>query len=427
MRILVVGGGGREHALVSQILLNPQVERVYCAPGNAGTGEVANNIDIQVTDLKGLLSFALAEAIDFTVVGPEAPLVEGIVDLFHSQGLKIFGPTKKAAQLEGSKSFANNIMEKYRIPTGKTQTFSALKPALEYLQMLEGPYVIKADGLAAGKGVYIAEIFSEAEQALKDCLELRKFGSAGDVVVIEEYLSGQEVSVLAFTDGKSVLPLTAAQDYKRIFDCDLGPNTGGMGSYSPVPLLSDELFQKIIDEIMVPTVKGMAAEGIPYKGILYGGIIMTDQGPKVLEFNCRFGDPETQAILPRMESDLVKLMLSTIEGTTSKYRCNWSERVCVSVVLASKGYPASSSSGDVIRGLDEAASFDDVSIFHAGTAVRNGDVVSAGGRVLNVSALGRDFVEARELAFEAIDKISFEGMQFRRDIAKRAVEKVKHV
>lgn len=427
MKVLVVGGGGREHALVNQILLSPIVEKVYCAPGNAGISMVAECVDIQASDLKGLLSFALNRSIDLTVVGPEAPLVDGIVDLFYSQGLKVFGPTKKAAQLEGSKSFASTIMEKCGVPTGSSKTFTDIQAAREYLDKIEAPYVIKADGLAAGKGVYIAETLTDAENALKDCFEERKFGSAGDMVVVEEYLSGQEISLLAFTDGESVLPLTAAQDYKRIFDCDLGPNTGGMGSYSPVPLLSSEDFEKIVNEIMVPTVKGMAAEGVPYQGILYGGIILTEDGPKVLEFNCRFGDPETQAILPRLESDIVELILATIDGNVAEKSCKWSRDVCVDVVLASKGYPASSSSGDLIKGLEKASSLENIKIYHAGTALSNGNIVTAGGRVLNVSALGEDFEEARERAYEAIEMISFEGLQFRRDIAQRAVGAHKYV
>lgn len=421
LKILMIGGGGREHALLWKMSRNPYVEKMFAIPGNAGMTTIAECVSLDVDDNQALVEFALAKKIDLTVVGPEAPLVNGVVNDFEARGLPIFGPRKEGALLEGSKSFAKEIMRKYGIPTADAVTFTDLKTALDYVSQNEMPLVVKADGLAAGKGVTVCFERQTAIEALKDCFIHRKFGPAGDKVAIEEYLEGEEVSVLVFTDGRTILPMVPAQDYKRIFDGDEGANTGGMGSYSPVPALSCEVYFDIVDKTLRPVIEGMAKEGIEYRGVLYGGIILTAEGPKVLEFNCRFGDPETQAVLPRFESDLLEVMLAVTERNLADYRLNWSEKACVSVVLASGGYPESYQTGFKIKGLREASAVEGVEIFHAGTALKNGKVVTAGGRVLNVSALGDDFAKAREKAYEAIDKISFEGMHCRRDIALRAV------
>ncbi len=423
MKVLIIGSGGREHALTWKLSQSPLVEKIYCAPGNGGTAGIAENLNISVDEIEVLADFAEGENIGLTVVGPEDPLVAGIVNLFEKRGLKIFGPRKEAAQMEGSKSFAKNIMQKYNIPTGFAQTFTDYKEAVNFVESHEMPLVVKADGLAAGKGVFIAENRGEAKKALEDCFVNKRFGSAGNKVIIEEYLEGEEVSLLAFTDGKTVLPMVPAQDYKRIYDGDLGPNTGGMGSYSPVPVVTKNIYDTIVNKVLKPTIEGLANEGIEYRGILYGGIILTKDGPKVLEFNCRFGDPETQAILPRLESDLAEVMFAVVEKRLADFgELKWSKKSCVTVVLASDGYPGKYEKGFEIKGIEDASLEEGIVIFQAGTAMKDESVATAGGRVLNVSALGNDFKEARERAYKAIKKIDFNGIYCRKDIALRAVK-----
>ena len=422
MRILVVGSGGREHALTWKLAQNPAVEKIYCAPGNGGTAELAENIPISSGDIDKLAQFAEEERIDLTVVGPEAPLVAGIVNEFEKRGLKIFGPRKEAALIEGSKVFAKELMERYGIPTGKAKVFEDFEEAKKYLKSVSPPLVVKADGLAAGKGVSVCFSLEEAEVALKSCFVERKFGEAGDRVIIEEYLEGEEVSFFVLTDGSSALPLLTAQDYKRVFDGDKGPNTGGMGSYSPAPFMNTQLEKKIMEEIMLPTVEALKREGREYKGVLYGGLIMTSDGPKVLEFNCRFGDPETQAILPLLESDLLEIMMAVVEENLREYRLNWRDEKCVDVVLASGGYPGKYEVGYLIEGIEEASRVRNVCLFHAGTKRgEDNKLYTSGGRVLNVSARGRSYREARERAYEAIEKIRFEGMHFRKDIGEKGI------
>jgi phosphoribosylamine---glycine ligase len=422
MRVLVVGGGGREHALVHSLALSPQCSQLFCAPGNAGIAQEADCVPLASDDVGGLLTFARKEHIDLTVVGPEAPLVAGIADIFSDAGLPVFGPPRAAAQLEGSKFFAKEIMSQAGAPTGAFERFTDTASAYAYLDGLESfPVVVKADGLAAGKGVIICADHAEARAAVDSCLVAGEFGVAGDVVLIEEFLSGSEVSLLAICDGTTVLPMAPAQDYKRIFDSDMGPNTGGMGSYCPVPGFDEGIAQTVAETIYQPVLDALRARGIDYRGVLYGGLIITDHGIKLLEFNCRFGDPETQAILPRLDSDLLELCLAAARGELAGVDLRWKPEPCVSVVMASQGYPATSSKGDVISGLAAAESLPDVTVYHAGTAVRGNDIVTAGGRVLAVSALGSTFDHARERAYGALDRISFSGMQTRRDIAARAV------
>ena len=421
MRVLVVGGGGREHALVHSFSASPLLSQLFCAPGNAGIAEDADCVDIAGDDLAGLLEFARRESIDLTVVGPEAPLVAGIADLFAENRLPVFGPTKAAADLEGSKAFAKEILEAAHAPTGGYRRFTAADDALRYLETQAFPLVVKADGLAAGKGVLICRTPDEARAAVELCLVEKAFGAAGDSVLVEEFLTGSEVSLLALCDGTRVVPMAPAQDYKRIFDADEGPNIGGMGSYCPVPGFDESVAETVVEDIYQPVLDALRRRGIEYRGVLYGGLIVTDHGIKVLEFNCRFGDPETQAILPRLDSDLLEACLAAAEGRLDEVELRWKDDPCITVVMASRGYPASSSKGDVISGLSEAGALPDVTVFHAGTAFHGHDVVTAGGRVLAVSALGREFVDARERAYGALARISFPGMQARTDIAARAV------
>jgi phosphoribosylamine--glycine ligase len=421
MRVLVVGGGGREHALVHSFAQSPHAERVFCAPGNAGTAGIADNIGVGSEDLPALLEFASREEVDLTVVGPEAPLVLGIADAFEQHGLRVFGPSQAAAQLEGSKVFAKEVMGAGDVATGAYSRHETAESALAHLGGAHYPLVIKADGLAAGKGVLICADAAEAQAAVEACFVSHEFGDAGDVVIIEEYLSGSEVSLLVLCDGKNAVPLAPAQDYKRIFAGDKGPNTGGMGSYCPVPGFERRAIDAAMEHVVEPVVAALRERGIVYRGVLYAGLIVTEAGVKVLEFNCRFGDPETQAVLPRLDSDLLELCAAASAGELAGVRVAWKPQECVTVVMASAGYPASSHKGDVITGLDAAGVLDDVTVFHAGTALKNGDVVTAGGRVLAVSALGRGFAEARERAYEGVSRISFDGAQVRADIAERAV------
>jgi len=431
MRVLVVGGGGREHALVHAFTGSKLVTQLFCAPGNAGIAAEADCVDVGAEDIDGLLAFARAERIDLTVVGPEAPLVAGIAEVFAENGLLVFGPNRAAAQLEGSKSFAKDVMYDAKAPTARFRRHDNFDDAIKCLEMQDTfPLVVKADGLAAGKGVVIAHDFDEAKRAVEDNLLRSQFGPASSQIVIEEHLDGAEVSLLALCDGTTVVPMPPAQDYKRIFSGDRGPNTGGMGSYCPVPGFSEETARQIVDTIYRPVLDTLRRRGIEYRGVLYGGLIVTADGVKLLEFNCRFGDPETQAILPRLDCDLLEACLAAARGELRGARLTWKPQACVTVVTASAGYPVSSRKGDVIRGLDAAAGLPDVTVYHAGTAFGAADaadkpgerpVVTNGGRVLAVSALGVDFAAARERAYEGIAAISFDGMQVRDDIAERAV------
>jgi phosphoribosylamine--glycine ligase len=420
MRILVLGSGGREHAIVHKLAQSPAAPEILVAPGNGGTASLAANITgLDIDSPDAVASFALDNAIDLVVIGPEAPLVAGVADAVEAIGVRVFGPSASAARMEGSKEFAKEVMRKHGLPAGASEAFTELAPALAYLDRAGVPIVIKADGLAAGKGVTVAMTSEEAEAAVRECLDGR-FGDAGSTVLIEEYLSGPECSLLAFTDGVKVLPMVPAQDHKRAFDGDTGPNTGGMGVYSPVPVV-DSATLAVMQGILVRTVEGLRADGILYRGVLYGGFVLTEQGPKLLEFNARFGDPETQVILPRMETDLLDVMLAVSEGRLADVDLRWSDEAAVSVVIASGGYPGDYAKGKVISGIEAAESLPGVTVYHAGTAVRDGDLVTAGGRVLNVSALAPTLAQARTRAYDAVGLIGFEDAFFRNDIAVRAL------
>lgn len=419
MKVLVIGSGGREHALVWKIGQSPKVDKIYCAPGNAGIAQQAECVAIKADDLDGLLAFAQQNQIDLTVVGPEVPLTMGIVDKFQAQGLKIFGPSGKAAEIEGSKTFAKDLMAKYNIPTAKYGAFTDAAEAKAFLDTVGLPCVVKADGLAAGKGVLICETKAEAEEAIADILVDNKFGSAGSRVVVEEFLTGQEVSMLAFTDGKTVVPMVSSQDHKRIWDGDKGLNTGGMGAYSPAPVYTADIHEIVVPQVLEATVKAMETEGRSFSGILYAGLMLTADGPKVLEFNARFGDPETQAVLPRLKSDLVDIFLAIIDGRLNEMDIQWYEEAAVCVVMASGGYPETSEKGQVITGLAEAAATGAI-VFHAGTKENDGNIVTNGGRVLGISALGNDIAQAIANAYRGVEQIKFENMQYRTDIGKKA-------
>lgn len=421
MKILVVGSGGREHALVWKLSQSAGVSRVYCAPGNAGTALEAENVSIAADDVSRLLHFARERQIDLTVVGPEAPLVAGIVDEFRRAGLHIFGPTAAAARLEGSKVFTKKLLRKANVPTADFQVFSRLSEALEYIdQNEEGPLVVKADGLAAGKGVFVCRNRSEARAASKAILQDRSFGDAGRQIVIEECLEGQEASILAIVDGDVIVPLDAAQDHKRAYDGDRGPNTGGMGAYCPAPLVTDRLMDEIVKRVLVPTVHTMKVEGCPFSGILYAGIMLTNSGPKVLEYNVRFGDPEAQPVLMRLKSDLAQVLSLAATGRLAELEgLEWDPRPAVCVVMASEGYPGDYEKGRLISGLADADNLPHVKVFHAGTAEKNGEVVNTGGRVLGVTALGETVAAAKANAYAAVDKIHWEGGWCRRDISDK--------
>ncbi|MBF0241989.1 MAG: phosphoribosylamine--glycine ligase [Desulfamplus sp.] len=426
MNILVVGSGGREHALVWKISKSDLVKKIYCAPGNAGTANLAQNIAIDSEDIEALASFALDKGIHLTVVGPEAPLAAGIVDLFESRGLKAFGPSKAAAQLEASKTFAKNIMEKYNIPTAKGRSFTDINRAKSYVKQIGAPLVVKADGLAAGKGVFVCATEDEALKALDEMMINAIFGDAGSLVVVEECLVGEEASFIALTDGKTVLSLPTSQDHKRIFDNDQGPNTGGMGAYSPAPVLDFMLRRRAMSEVMVPLVNAMACEGVPFKGVLYAGLMIHKDQIKVLEFNVRLGDPETQPILMRLKSDLVPLMEACVDGTLHRFKTEIDPRSTMCVVMASGGYPGSYKKGASIKGLDKAAALSDTIVFHAGTTISDSDkeVVTNGGRVLGVTAVGDTIKDAMDRAYDACDKISWEGNFYRKDIGARAIARL---
>ena len=418
MKVLVVGSGGREHALVWKLAQSPLVEKVYCAPGNDGMKE-AQLVNIKADDLNALAEFAQKEAIDLTVVGPEVPLTMGIVDLFQEKGLKIFGPSKAAAEIEGSKAFAKDLMAKYDIPTAAYGVFTESDKAIQFAQKIGVPCVVTADGLAAGKGVLICEKMEDAENAIKDILVDNKFGSAGSRVVVEEFLEGQEVSVLAFADGEHIVPMVSAQDHKRIFDNDKGLNTGGMGAYSPAPIYTDDVRAVVEKEVLAKTLEAMKKEGRDFSGVLYAGLMLTKDGPKVLEFNARFGDPETQAVLPRLESDLAEIMLAVCDKRLDQMEIKWSDNPCVCVVLASGGYPETSEKGKVITGLEKAA--DNALVFHAATKLVDSAYQTNGGRVLGISAQDETIVRAITKAYKAVSEISFENMQYRTDIGKKAI------
>jgi len=423
MKVLVIGGGGREHALAWKASQSIGVTDVFVAPGNAGTATEAGltNVDISATDVEALVAFAKENAIGLTIVGPEAPLVIGVVDAFEAEGLKIFGPSKGAAQLEGSKAFTKDFLARHKIPTADYQNFTEIEPALAYVREKGAPIVVKADGLAAGKGVIVAMTLEDAEHAIKDMLAGNAFGEAGSRVVIEEFLDGEEASFIVMVDGKNVSAFATSQDHKRMGDGDSGPNTGGMGAYSPAPVVTPEIHQRVMDEVIYPTVNGMAEEGYPYTGFLYAGLmIMTDGTPKVIEYNCRFGDPETQPIMLRLQSDLVALCLKACDGELGGIEIDFDSRAAVGVVLAAGGYPADYAKGDVISGLDEAAKLDG-KVFHAGTALKDGKVVTSGGRVLCATALGNSVTEAQQQAYQLVKAIDWEEVYYRNDIAYRAM------
>ncbi len=422
MKILLLGSGGREHALAWKLVQSPSVEVLYAAPGNPGIAKLpkCRLVELDSEDSEACAAFAESHAIDLTVVGPEAPLVGGIADVFAARGLKVFGPKKGAAQLEGSKAFSKALMEKYHIPTARFKTCTSLEEARAYVKEAGAPIVVKADGLAAGKGVVVAMTQGEALQALEELMGDRKFGSAGEKAVLEEYMEGEEASLLAFTDGSTVVPMVASQDHKRVFDGDKGPNTGGMGTYAPAPVVTKAVEELAIETILKPTVAAMAAEGLPYVGCLYAGLMIKDGVPKVVEFNCRFGDPETQVVLPLLEGDLAQIMLACAEGRLKEQKFSQKEGAAVCVVLASGGYPGSYVKGREITGIEEAEAAGAV-VFHAGTAAKDGKLVTAGGRVLGVTATAPTIREARNAAYTAASKISFEGCFCRQDIAWRAL------
>lgn len=426
MKVLIIGNGGREHALAWRAAQSNLVTELFVAPGNPGTAlePKIKNVNISVNDLEALADFATKEKIDLTIVGPEAPLVAGVVDLFHERDLKIFGPTKDAAQLEGSKSFTKDFLMRHNIPTAKYKNFTDVDEALAYLDTVDLPIVIKADGLAAGKGVIVAETLEQAQATVKDMLSGNAFGSAGAKVVIEDFLAGEEASFIVMVDGKNVIPMATSQDHKRVGDGDQGPNTGGMGAYSPAPVVTPEVYERVMERIIYPTVRGMAAEGNEYVGFLYAGLMIDAEGnPRVIEFNCRFGDPETQPIMMRMKSDLVDLCAAACEGKLDQKSCEYDDRVAVGVVLAAEGYPQSPRKGDEILGLGKESSTD-LKIFHAGTKEVDGKIVTNGGRVLCATALGKDVKEARDKAYELAQTISWKGMFYRHDIAYRAIARM---
>ena len=423
MKVLVVGSGGREHALVWKIAQSPMVKKVYCTPGNPGISEIAECVDIDAENIEGLYNFALKKKIDLTVVGPEDVLVAGIVDRFKDGHLNIFGPNKRASVIEGSKVYAKTIMKKYGIPTADFKVFDDLKYAKKHISTCDFPLVIKADGLAKGKGVFVCKTLEEADRHIDDIMKEKIFGYAGERIVIEGFLSGEEVSILAITDGKTIVPLSSVQDHKAVYEGDKGPNTGGMGAYSPVPFVTDDLQSSIEENILVPIVHALKKENRPYKGVIYAGLMITNAGPKVLEFNARFGDPETQVLLMRMKSDLVPLLLSTVKNNIEEVEIEWHDGVSVCVIMASKGYPDKYEKGLPIFGLEAVKSVNNVQVFHAGTAIKDGKVVTNGGRVLGVTILERDLEKAQKNVYEAIKKLSFDGAYYRKDIGTKAINK----
>lgn len=439
MNILVIGRGGREHTIIWSLAKSTKVSNLYCAPGNAGIAELATCVLIAETQFAELSAYAKQQAIDLIVVGPEDPLFAGAVDYFENEGFKVFGPRQDAAIIEGSKVFAKQLMKKYGIPSAAYETFDDYEAALAYVRGQKMPIVLKADGLAAGKGVIIAHTLSEAEQALREIMVDKAFGEAGDQVVIEEFLSGEEMTILAFVDGTTVRPMVPSQDHKPVFDNDEGPNTGGMGTYSPVPHIDPAIVEQAVETIVKPAAEAMVQEGRTFRGVLYAGLMLTEEGPKTIEFNCRFGDPETQVILPRLKSDLLDIMLATLDGGLADVEMTWSDEAAVCVVLASGGYPGPYETGLPISGLErfslqsgkggqdaqageQALLSDKAVVFHAGTAMQDGQMVTAGGRLLGVTGLGENIAAAREQAYAAVEHIDYKGKHFRRDIAQKALQ-----
>ncbi len=416
MDILVVGGGGREHAIVWKLRQSKNVEKIYCAPGNAGISELAECVPIGATDISALVDFAKQKNIDFTVVGMDDPLVLGIVDVFTENNLKIFGPRKNAAIIEGSKAFSKDLMKKYNLPTASYETFCDYESASDYLKTQKFPLVIKADGLALGKGVIICNVYEEAEVAIKEMFVDKKFGQAGSTVVIEEFLIGKEVSVLAFCDGKTIVPMVSAQDHKRAFDHDLGLNTGGMGTFSPSKLYTEDFSNHCMEKIFKPTVSAMLSENREFKGILYFGLIFTDDGVKILEYNARFGDPETQVVLPRLKTDFLEILLACVDGNLNQMTIEWEDNAAVCVIMASGGYPESYKKGYEIKGLEEVKNFENVYVFHSGTSLVDEKIVTNGGRVLGVTGFGKNMDVAIKTAYHAVDHIDFQDKHFRKDI-----------
>jgi phosphoribosylamine---glycine ligase len=423
MKVLVIGGGGREHALVWKISQSPRVSKIYCAPGSAGIGELAELVAIRPEQIEQLADFATTEKIDLTVVGPELPLTLGITDVFESRGLRIFGPNKAAAQLEGSKAFAKKILDENNIATAAFGTFANAASAKAYLARHEPPYVIKADGLAAGKGVLICANREEAEAAIEEILVRKAFGVAGEKVVIEDFLVGEEASFMVLTDGEHILPLASSQDHKRVFDNDEGPNTGGMGAYSPAPVITAELHDRILREVFMRLLTGLKKKGIGYRGVIYAGLMITKDGPKVLEFNARFGDPECQPVMMRLKSDLVPLLEAAIEEKLDQVQADWYQEPAVCVVLCARGYPGAYGKGKEIRGLERLKNWENGFVFHAGTAVDGGRWITSGGRVLGVTARGKKIADAVQEVYRAVGEISWDGMHYRKDIAHRALKR----
>ena len=424
MKVLVIGGGGREHALCWKLSKSPHVHKIFCAPGNAGVAQVAENVPIGVGDLEDLAQFAEHQAVDLTVVGPETPLIAGIVDIFEARGLPIFGPGREPALLEGSKIYAKQIMQKGGIPTAPFAVFDHANKARDYLRAAKFPIVVKADGEAAGKGVVVAQTFKDAMEAVSAMMEHRVFGAAGERIVIEECLVGEEASVMALVDGDTVVPLLVVQDHKRLLNGDKGPNTGGMGAYAPVPFVPQATLDAITDKILRPAVAAIRGTGLPYRGVLYAGVMLTNNGPHCLEFNCRFGDPETQVVLPLLQTDLFELLLSVVEGELKPGAAKFSNRASVCVVMASGGYPGAYQTGKEITGLEAAAKLDAVAVFHAGTRKSDDGIVTSGGRVLSVTATGDTFDEAQARCYAGVGRIKFDGAQYRTDIGSRAAKEI---
>ncbi len=425
MKILVIGSGGREHAIVWKLSQSPKVEKIFCAPGNAGIAKLAECLPMKADDITGLTAFAKDHKIDITIVGPEMPLTLGIVDRFEANGLKVFGPTKRAAQLEGSKAFSKMFMQKHGIPTANYGTFTDSGEAKSFVKASGVPIVVKTDGLAAGKGAVICNTEADANSMIDAMLKRGEFGEAGKRIVIEEFLEGEEASFICVADGKNVLPLASSQDHKAVYDGDQGPNTGGMGAYSPAPVVTKELHEKIMKEVIHPTVDGLYQDGRPFKGFIYAGVMISNGVPRVLEYNVRMGDPEAQPLLTRMKTDLVDVVEASINQTLDKLTIEWDDRVSVCVVMAARGYPGNYDKGSEIKGLDKADKVPDVVTFHAGTTMKDGKIVTSGGRVLGVTSLGASYKDAIERAYEGVEKISWNGAHFRRDIGKKALNRIK--
>ena len=423
MKILIVGSGGREHALTWKLKQSEQVDKIFVAPGNAGTGELAENVAIADTNIDKLIEFAKNKDIALTFVGPEAPLVEGIVDRFKAEGLSVFGPNQDAAQLEGSKVFSKNLMKKYDIPTAKYETFTQADAAIAYIKEEGAPIVVKAEGLAAGKGVIVAETTAEAVEAVETIMVNEKFGEAGTRIVVEEFLTGEEATVLAFTDGETIVPLISSQDHKPAYDNDEGPNTGGMGAYAPAPIVDDEMLSQVKEEILEPTLDGLKQEGIEYKGLIYCGLMIEDGVPKVLEYNVRFGDPEAEAVLPLLETDLVEIAEAVNNNQLDKIDIQWSDKTAVCVIMASGGYPIDYDTGKEITGIEKAEADEDTIVFQAGTAKENDKIVTAGGRVLGVTAVGDGYEDTIAKAYEGVERIEFADAHYRTDIGAKALDK----